>query len=130
MVNMKNVNVVTDYICNSKFLRDDGSTRQVFLSEVGFTSTSGENVQAAAIAYAYYIAEKNPMVNGLIINRETDDYSEIAQGLAVGLSHPNGAHKKAYDVFKHLDMADSQEYTKFALDVIGADSWGSIVRYW
>lgn len=130
MVNMKNVNIVTDYLSGANFRRDDGSTRQVFLSEVGFTSTSGENVQAAALAYAYYIAEKNPMINGLIINRETDDYSEIAQGLAVGLSHPNGAHKKAYEVYKHLDMADSQEYTKFALDVIGADSWGSIVRYW
>jgi len=130
MVNMKNVNVVTDYLSGSNFLRDDGSTRQVFLSEVGFTSTSGENVQAAAIAYAYYIAEKNPMINGLIINRETDSAEEIAQGLAVGLSHPNGAHKRAYEVYKHLDMSDSQEYTKFALDVIGADSWASIVRYW
>lgn len=130
MLNMKNINVVTDYLSGANFRRDDGSTRQVFLSEVGFTSTSGENVQAAAIAYAYYIAEKNPMINGLIINREVDSAVEIAQGLAVGLSHTDGTHKKAYEVYKHLDMADSQEYSKFALDVIGADSWASIVRYW
>lgn len=130
MLNMKNINVVTDYMSGANFRREDGSTRQVFLSEVGFTSTSGETVQAAAIAYAYYIADKNPMVNGLIINRETDSAVEIAQGLAVGLTHPNGAHKRAYDVYKHLDMSDSLEYTSFALDVIGADSWGSIVRYW
>lgn len=130
MLNMKNINVVTEYISGSNFLREDGGTRQVFLSEVGFTSTSGETVQAAAIAYAYYIAEKNPHINGLIINRETDSAEEIAQGLAVGLTHPNGAHKMAYDVYKHLDMADSQEHTKFALDVIGADSWASIVKYW
>jgi len=130
MVSMKNINVVTDYISGSNFLRDDGNTRKVFLSEVGFTSTSGENVQAAALAYAYYIAEKNPHINGLIINRQTDDGVEIAQGLAVGLTHPNGAHIKAYEVYKHLDMGDSQEYTRFALDVIGADSWASIVKYW
>lgn len=130
MLNMKNINVVTEYLCGSNFLREDGGTRKVFLSEVGFTSTSGEEVQATAIAYAYYIAEKNPHINGLIINRETDSAEEIAQGLAVGLTHTNGAHKRAYDVYKHLDMADSQEYTQFALNVIGADSWASIVRYW
>lgn len=130
MVNMKNVNIVTDYLSGENFRRDDGSTRQVFLSEVGFTSTSGENVQAAAIAYAYYIAEKNPMINGLIINREVDSPLEISEGLAVGLCRTDGSHKKAYEVYKHLDMADSLDYTKFALDIIGADSWGSIVRYW
>lgn len=130
MVNMKNVNVVTDYLSGDNFRRDDGSTRQVFLSEVGFTSTSGENVQAAAIAYAYYIAQKNPMINGLIINREVDSALEISEGLAVGLCRTDGSHKKAYEVYKHLDMADSEEYTKFALDIIGASSWSSIVKYW
>ncbi|MBP5415482.1 MAG: hypothetical protein ILN61_09635, partial [Lachnospiraceae bacterium] len=130
MVSMKNVNIVTDYICTSNFLKSDGTTRDVFISEVGFTSTSGEATQAAAIAYAYYICEKNPHINGLIINHEVDDAFQISQGLAVGLSHANGARKQAYEVYKHLDMADSQEYTKFALDIIGADSWSSIVKYW
>ena len=130
MVSMKNVNIVTDYICGSNFLKDDGTTREVFISEVGFTSTSGEAVQAAAIAYAYYICEKNPHINGLIINHETDDGLQLSQGLAVGLSHANGAHKYAYEVYKHLDMADSLDYTKFALDVIGAGSWADLVKYW
>ena len=85
---------------------------------------------AAAIAYAYYICEKNPHINGLIINHEVDDAFQISQGLAVGLTHANGARKQAYEVYKHLDMADSQEYTRFALDIIGADSWSSIVKYW
>lgn len=130
MVSMKNVNIVTDYICTSNFLKSDGTTRDVFISEVGFTSTSGEATQAAAIAYAYYICEKNPHINGLIINHEVDDAFQISQGLAVGLTHANGARKQAYEVYKHLDMADSQEYTRFALDIIGADSWSSIVKYW
>ena len=130
MVSMKNVNIVTDYICTSNFLKSDGTTRDVFISEVGFTSTSGEATQAAAIAYAYYICEKNPHINGLIINHEVDDAFQISQGLAVGLTHANGARKQAYEVYKHLDMADSQEYTKCALDIRGADSWSSIVKYW
>lgn len=130
MVAMHNVNIVTDYISGGKFLKPDGSYRNVFISEVGFTSTSGETVQAAAIAYAYYICEKNPRINGLIINRETDSYEEIAQGLAVGLTRPDGSPKVAYNVYKHLDMSDSLDVSQFALGVIGADSWGSIVRYW
>jgi len=130
MVSMSNVNIVTDYICRDTFLKSDGTPRDVFISEVGFTSTSGEGVQAAAIAYAYYIADRNPRINGLIINHETDDALQLSQGLAVGLTHANGAHKQAYNVYKHLDMADSEEVTKFALDIIGADSWSSIVRYW
>jgi len=130
MVAMHNVNIVTDYVSSGRFAKPDGSPRDVFISEVGFTSTSGEGTQAAAIAYAYYICQKNPRINGLIINRQTDSGVEIAQGLAVGLTHPNGAHKQAYNVYKHLDMADSQEVTQFALGIIGADSWSSIVRYW
>lgn len=130
MVAMHNVNIVTDYISRDAFLKPDGSYRNVFISEVGFTSTSGESVQAAALAYAYYIADRNPRINGLIINHETDDALQLSQGLAVGLTHANGAHKQAYDVYKHLDMADSLDYTSFALGIIGADSWGSIVRYW
>lgn len=130
MVAMHNVNIVTDYISGSRFLKSDGTARNVFISEVGFTSTSGEGTQAAAIAYAYYICEKNPRINGLIINRHTDSGIEIAQGLAVGLTNTNGSHKQAYNVYKHLDMADSQEVSQFALGIIGADSWGSIVKYW
>lgn len=130
MVAMHNVNIVTDYISREAFLKADGTPRDVFISEVGFTSTSGEAVQAAAIAYAYYIADRNPRINGLIINHETDDALQISQGLAVGITHANGAPKMAYNVYKHLDMADSEEVTKFALDVIGADSWASIVKYW
>lgn len=130
MVAMHNVNIVTDYISRDAFLKPDGSYRNVFISEVGFTSTSGEAVQAAALAYAYYIADRNPRINGLIINHETDDALQLSQGLAVGLTHANGAHKQAYDVYKHLDMPDSLEKTQFALGVIGADSWSSIVRYW
>lgn len=130
MVAMHNVNIVTDYISGSRFLKPDGSFRNVFISEVGFTSTSGEGVQAAALAYAYYICEKNPRINGLIINRHTDSGVEVAQGLAVGLTTAGGGHKQAYNVYKHLDMADSQEVTQSLLGIIGADSWASIVKYW
>ena len=68
MINMKNLHIVTDYICQEDFLMASGETRNVLLSEQGFTSSShGEGVQAAAFAYAYYIAEANSHVNGFLL---------------------------------------------------------------
>lgn len=129
MINMQNIHVVTNYLTQSSMLAPDGSVRSVLLSEVGFTSSSGgEGVQAAALAYAYYIAAANQHIDGLIINRQTDSYEEIAQGLAVGLVNAGGGRKQAYNVFKYMDAPNSHDVTDQYLGVIGADSWGSIVQ--
>lgn len=57
IINMINLNVLTDYLQQSQFLDTKGQVRSVILSEQGFTSTSAtrgkvEDLQAAAIAYA------------------------------------------------------------------------------
>ena len=59
MVTIYNIDVITSYLQKQEFLMPDGEVRPVLLSEMGFTSTYGEDVQAAAFAYAYYIAENN-----------------------------------------------------------------------
>lgn len=128
MVSMHNLYVVTDYLTNERFLDRNGEVRSVILSEQGYTSTSGEDVQAAAYAYAYYIAENNQYIDGFMISRETDAGPEVAQGLALGLTTPGGGHKKVYNVFKHINKADGHDYTDFALPIIGAGSWSEIVR--
>ena len=101
MINMKNIHVVTDYLCRDEFLMDSGEARHVLLSEQGFTSSSGgEGVQAAAFAYAYYISEANSHINGFLLNRQTDAPEEVAQGLAFGLNYSGGGRKQIYNVFK------------------------------
>ena len=117
IINMKNLSVLTNHV--KKYY---GKDKRVILSEVGFTSQSGEKVQAAAIAYAYYMAEFNPLVDAFIMRSLEDAQIEVEQGLSFGIKG-----KYAYDVYKYMDTPSSEKYTKFALKIIKAKSWKSIV---
>jgi len=129
MINMKNVHVVTDYLQREDMLMDSGEPRHVLLSEQGFTSSSGgEGVQAAAFAYAYYIAEANSQINGFLLNRQTDAPEEVAQGLAFGLNYSNGVRKKVYNVFKKIDTSESESATEFAKSILGISDWSSVIK--
>ena len=105
----------------------DGEVRPVLLSEMGFTSTYGEDVQAAAFAYAYYIAENNQYIDAMILSRETDAAEEVAQGLALGLSYQNGRRKYIYDTFKYIDTGEADVYTEFARNYLGIQSWDQVI---
>lgn len=129
MINMKNIHVVTDYLCQESFLTDGGEARHVLLSEQGFTSSSGgEGVQAAAFAYAYYISEANSHINGFLLNRQTDAPEEVAQGLAFGLNYSNGGRKQIYNVFKKIDTSESRQATEFAKGILGISDWSSVIK--
>lgn len=128
MVTIYNIDVVTDYLQHPEFLTQEGEVRSVILSEMGFTSTYGEDVQAAAFAYAYYIAENNQYIDAMILSRETDAAEEVAQGLALGLSYQNGRKKYIYDVFRYIDTDRSQEYAEFAKAYIGIQDWAEVIK--
>ena len=87
VVNMLNLSVLTDYLQQAQFRTRSGEVRHVILSEQGFTSTSAtrgttEDLQAAAIAYAYYIADSNPYIDAFIMSRQVDAPSEMAASQA------------------------------------------------
>ncbi len=123
MVTMANINVVTDYMQREEFLMKDGKVRSVILSELGYTSLQGEELQAAAIVYAYKIAEANPYIDSILFSRQTDALEEMAQGLSLGLNHASGTHKYAYNVFKYMDTENADTYTDFAKSIIGISQW-------
>ncbi len=128
MVSMQNINVITDYLQTSQFLTSSGEVRSVLLSELGYTSTSGgEVVQAAAFAYAYYIAENNQFIDGMLLSRETDAAEEIAQGLSFGLCNVDGTPKVIYNVYKNIDTSASAQATEFAKSIIGISSWDEVI---
>ena len=130
MVTMQNIHIVTDYLQREEFKNPDGESRSVILSEQGFNSLSGQGVQAAAFAYAYYIAEANSHIDGFLLNRQTDAAAEVAQGMAFGLNNADGSHKQIYNVFKHIDGPDSQSATEFAKSIIGISSWSDVIRHY
>ena len=116
-ITMDNINVLTD------FIRDTyGPSVRVILSEQGFSSIPGQEIQAAAIAYSYYIAACNPMIDAFIIRSYTDDPVEVDMGLRMGI-----LGKEAFDVFKYMDSKQTFTYTNRYLGVIGAPSWSQIV---
>ena len=122
-ITMKNLSVLTSYMHRPELLDKDGSVRSIILSEQGYSSSQGQELQAAAFAYAYKIAAANPDIDYFIYARETDHASEIAEGLALGINAPGGGHKMIYNVYKHIDKEDSAKYTDFALGIIGIGAW-------
>lgn len=126
MVTMDNIEVVTDYLSREEFLTEDGEVRSIILSEQGYTSLNGENIQAAAIVYAYKKAEANEHIDSILFSRQTDAIEEIAQGLALGINHADGSPKYAYNVFKYMDTDQQESYTDFAKGIIGISDWSQI----
>lgn len=130
MVTIQNIHVITDYLQREEFLNPYGESRSVILSEQGFNSLSGQGVQAAAFAYAYYIAEANSHIDGFLLNRQTDAAAEVAQGMAFGINNTDGSHKQVYNVFKHIDGPNSESVTEFAKSIIGISSWSDVIRHY
>ena len=129
VVTMANIHVVTDYMQKEEFLTEEGEVRSIILSELGYTSSKGEEVQAAAIVYAYKVAEANPYIDSILFSRQTDAEEEIERlHLYLGIDHGDGSHKYAYDVYKYMDTDKAEEYTKFAKEIIGIGDWGEIIN--
>ena len=119
-ITMNNIHVLTN------FIRDTyGSSVRVILSEQGFSAVPGESVQAAAIAYGYYIAACDPMIDAFIIRSYDDDPVEVAMGLQMGI-----LGRQAFQIFRNMDSERTFAYTNRYLWVIGASSWEQIVPYY
>ncbi len=116
-ITMKNIHVLTNYIKKTY-----GSSVRIILSEQGYSSHWGQANQAAALAYSYYIAACNPMIDAFIIRSYDDHPVEVAQGLRMGISG-----KEAFNVFKYMDTSKFNKYTKKYLGLLGAKSWKKIV---
>lgn len=122
ILTMMNLSALTDVLEEEEFLDRSGEVRSITVTELGFSSFSGEKMQAAAFAYCYYILDANPYVDSFIMNRQTDAIEEVKQGLAFGIYDVNQSPKYIYDVFKYIDTDEAENYTEFMLDVLGADS--------
>ena len=119
-ISVYNIDVVTDFLSQPDFLSPSGAVRTVKLAEQGYSSsTQGEEIQAAAITYAYLVAENNSHIDGLILSREKDDpHIEVPQGLAFGVMRSNNTHKSSYDFYKN---AGNPEWTAKASGFAGVD---------
>lgn len=121
-LSIMNLNVLTDLLSKEAFLDREGEVRSVTITELGFSSGSGERLQAAAFAYCYHIVEANSYVDAFLMNRQTDAPEEVMAGLAFGVYEYDHSGKYIKDVFSYIDTDRSGEYTDFMLNILGAGS--------
>lgn len=125
-ITMKNIEQLTKYVKSNY-----GSSTRIMLTEQGFSShgTDGEMKQAAAIAYAYYKAEFNDMIDCIIFRCQADSPQEINHdGLYMGLwTAGMGQMKASYNVFKYMDTPQCDEYTASCRQYLGITDWSQLV---
>lgn len=130
-----NLTVLTDYIKNNW-----GSSHRVLLSEQGFDASGNhEDWQEAFIAYTFYAAQFNDMVDGVMFRSYIDNPYE--DGLKFGLLSGSiweldeasnraeyiAQHKRpSYDVFKYMDTELADLYTAVSRKTIGINSWSQL----
>lgn len=121
-LSIMNLNVLTDLLCEESFLDKEGEVRSVTITELGFSSGSGERLQAAAFAYCYHIVEANPYVDAFLMNRQTDAPEEVMAGLSFGVYEYDHSGKYIKDIFRDIDTDRAGKYTDFMLNILGAKS--------
>lgn len=128
VITIKNLHVLTNYLQKPEMRTEDGQVRHLILSEMGYTSSQGQELQSASFVYAYKVIEANQYVDSMLFSRETDAPSEVSQGLALGICTLGGGRKSIYEAYKYVDTPESARYTDFALQVIGISSWSEVIR--
>lgn len=120
-ITMQNIDILIDYMHQSKFLNPSGEVRSISLAEIGYTSAFGNDKQEASIAYGYLKARSLPDIDAFMLFRETDDAHEMESHLAMGLYDLNGNKKPAYDIYKNLGTANEAAAKSRVSQIIGMD---------
>ncbi len=130
-VSMKNIGMLSKFL-NQPLYYYSGKPRSILIGEIGYSSEGGasydQSQQAAAFSYAYLKAETDPFIDAMIYHRQIDSDRENGKFGLYSVSASNTLEQKLiYNVFKDIDTDKSAEVTAFALDLIGADSWGELI---
>lgn len=120
-ITIENIYLLTDYMCQPSFLNPAGGVRDISLSEIGYTSSFGEEYQMASIVYAYTMAANNPYIKSFILFRETDDAHEMESHIAQGLKNLDGSQKASYGAYKAMGTGAAAGYKAQAAQVTGMD---------
>ncbi len=120
-ITMQNIDILIDYMHESKFLNPAGEVRSISLAEIGYTSAFGTEKQEASIAYGYLKAASLPDVDAFMLFRMTDTAHELESHLALGLYDLDGNRKPAYEIYKNLGTANEAAAKERASEIIGMD---------
>ncbi len=118
MVDGTNLSAMTNYI------RDTfGSQHRVMLTEQGFTNNMGSEAQAASLAYTYYAAMYDPMVDCFLLN-------DVNSGYQLDFRINGTLAGTVYTKIGNGNAADQKWIADTCLPIIGAPSWAAIIPNW
>ncbi len=127
-LSMENIEQLSDYMCQPAMRNTKGAVRPILLTEVGYSSTQGQEAQAAAMVYAYQRTVTNQYIKMIIFNRQTDYPVEVAQGLAVGLTAQDGTPKLAYEFFQQMNGTNASAYIQRSAAYMGIADWNAAMN--
>jgi hypothetical protein len=127
-LSMQNIEQLTDYLALPGMRNTKGAVRPVLLTEIGYSSTQGDEAQAFAMIYAYQRAMTNRHIKMIIFNRQTDFPLEVKQGLSVGLTALDGRRKLAYEYFKQMSGANAGSCIQQAAAYMGIGDWNAAMN--
>ncbi len=117
-----NLSVMTNYV-KDHF----GEEHRIMLTEVGFTKEQGEDVQAAALAYTYYAAMYDSMVDSFLLHYNNDGTVDTSEGT---FSLDFTFYPKTAEVYRRI-ASDREEDKRWiaenCLNTIGVSSWEEII---
>ena len=125
-VSPNNLNILTDYV-----KKNFGSDVRIILSEQGFSCSggvgspynvgrqTGEGVQAAAVAYLYYKAQFNDMIDAVIFS--SGDHGGAGYQF-------DFMGRQAEDTYRYMDTPKYESYTNMHLSTIKQSSWKKAVK--
>lgn len=125
---MENIEQLTDYLSQPAMRNTKGGVRPVLLTEVGYTSSQGEEVQAASIVYAYQRAATNQHIKLITFSRQTDAAAEVRQGLALGLTRQDGSHKASFEYYQQMNGGNAGAYIQKAAATLGIADWNAAMH--
>jgi hypothetical protein len=131
-ITFKNIHILPDYFCQRHLLYE-GRPRHIILSEQGFNSdetAAGEQLQAAAYAFAYWKIEQTPGIESFILHAHVDNRDEFGLNLGIWRRDKNdprpsapGSPKPIYDVFRDIDGPRHDEVIAWAKSIVGEENW-------
>ncbi len=127
-ISMENIEQLSDYMCQQAMRNTKGEVRPILLTEVGYSSTQGDEAQAAAIVYAYQRAATNHFINMIIFNRQTDFGLEVRDGLSVGLTRQDGSPKLSYEFYQQMNGPNAGAYIQRSAAYMGIADWNGAMN--
>jgi len=118
-ITVRNLEIFADHLGGEDFLYK-GAHRDILVTDFCVSSSLGEDIQAASVAYGYYKALSVPEVKGIIYSALEDNKNTY------GLVSESGK-KQSYYVFSSLNTDEAEKETAFALRLIGVNRWSALI---